>query len=436
MNGGKTLNGRGERVRTIISLLLLMTLGACSGSGEGEEGKSGCSTSQECARGKVCDGGKCKEVACTGHPDCAKNYDDTFCWSELSICSAIECGGAIGDCPAGFECFMFLCLEAEAECVASTQCRQPAEKCYNSSCVPANYCELDKDCPSNLCDYEEHTCVTSGQEDVVEDGGGQVDPVDIQDCDPEDYEDPFSYLCAPCGSDAECGCGQGTCVTIGDGDFCSTPCEEGKDCLGGYACQDEVCKPMGGQCKGCIVPPGCEGAKETCNFKSGECMPESPWCALCNFDYECGVGNRCHMDSAGSIYCAPECDAKTFSCPLGAGCQIRDDGIMICEPTGAECCYGLGCDTCACEAPTPVCTEDGQCVQCLTNGDCFPGKPVCDPETLTCIIQCLPPNPVYWVDPETGTEYCVECAKSLDCPAGMLCGTFKNDPNYHKCYYR
>jgi hypothetical protein len=409
-------------------------LASCGGD-EGEESTK-CASSADCQRGQVCSAEVCQQVACTATPDCLVNYPLTFCWAEQALCTAIECGvvGA-GPCPAGTECAGYFCNPVAPECENSAQCKQPIEKCLDGKCVPASYCEKNEDCIiSGQCDVETNTCLGLETPDAVEVGEEEDTTVDPT-CNPNDYPTPVSYLCAACEDNGDCGCGKGKCVEIGAGSFCTTACGEDLPCASGYTCGEGLCKPLGGTCKGCIQPPGCEKPGDTCNFKSGECVAKLGWCSPCTFDYECGFGNRCHKDETNTIYCAPECDAGTFSCPKGSGCKLRDDGLYICEPVGAVCCYGVSCGTCSCAPPTPLCTEDNECVQCLSAADCPPGKPTCDPQTFSCIIQCLNPTPNYWKDPETGIEYCVECYKTTQCPAGYLCGTFKNEPEtYHKCY--
>lgn len=434
----------GNKVRTGIWLALFMLVAACSNNGSKGDG---CETSLDCPRASVCDQGACESATCTSHAQCALAYSGTFCWlgydsaaPEAGVCSAIECkeGSQDRKCPTGFNCLQFLCFEGKPDCTANTDCKQPAEKCYNNNCVLKDYCELDSDCPSSDCDLEEHTCVAPPTPDVIED---LHEEEVVLDCEPEDFDGPTSYLCAPCSNNGDCGCGQGICTDIGGVDGCSTPCGgEGDEiiiCPSGYICQNDLCKPLGGSCKGCMEPPGCEAKNEVCNFKNGECIIKINWCGPCTFDYECGFGSRCNLSADGNMtYCAPECDATNFSCPLASGCEIREDGLLVCVYNNADCCYGVSCEQeCFCEAPTPVCTDDNECVQCLFNGHCPPGKPICDQDSKSCIIQCVPPNPKYWKDPETGLEYCVQCTKSLDCEPGMLCGTFKNDPEtYHKCY--
>ena len=430
-------------MRRYFGLAILLTIWSCS---TGSDDEAACFHSRDCPRGEVCTSTGCVGVPCGGHGDCAVPYLDTICWKgydgmnpEAGICSAIECkeGSAILVCSKGFECSGFICFEAEPQCLTSAECKQPAEKCYDNQCVLANYCELAVDCPSGECTLETHSCVPPEETDIIEDNSIPVE--DIVDCDPEDFEDPVSYLCTPCNNDLNCGCGLGKCADLGEGKACTMSCDqEGAFCPSGYQCQDDVCKPLGGKCKGCILPPGCEGKDQVCNFKQGTCQQKMVWCGMCTFDFECGFGNRCHMDEkSGNPICVPECDSKTFSCPLASGCEIRDDGLMVCLYNNPECCYGVNCEQeCFCELPYPYCDENNDCVQCLVNGHCPPGKPICEPESKACIIQCVPPTPTYWVDPDSGLEYCLECLTSKDCAPGMFCGTFENDPmTYHKCYY-
>lgn len=297
-------------------------------------------------------------------------------------------------------------------------------------------------------DFRKQYDLVDAEADVVPEDGGKIDLADgpatgdttdtphMSDVPCEPSESAVEYLCASCNSDDDCGCGAGVCWPYRPGTFCLLDCGEAMDCPSGYVCSNQgLCTPLGGKCGGCVAPDGC-GQGQTCDFESGACIEKVPVCGTCTFDYECGFDNRCWPDGEGGAFCAPECDKSTFSCPLSSGCEMRDgDGALVCVFTGQECCYGLGCDTCTCVEPAPICLEDGGCAQCLSEFDCPPGKPVCELTTHTCIIQCQGPTPVYWKDPETGAEYCVQCATSKDCPEGTFCGTFEADPEtYHKCY--
>jgi hypothetical protein len=390
----------------------------------------------QCGRGKLCVASTCKEVPCEGQADCAKDYTSSICWMEQGLCTGVECGPlTAATCPDGYDCTASLCIEKPPTCINSSQCNQPIEKCYKGQCKPVAYCEINGDCDSDFCDTSKKVCIQF-QDVTVDDGGGTVEEI-VADagCTPEDFPKPTSYMCLPCQTKQDCGCGQGECLPLGPDAVCLIKCQDAKDCPSGYVCQDFVCLPTGGKCAGCVVPPGCGAASQTCDFKTGECTAKVNLCGPCTFDFQCGLGYRCWPDSAGTAFCAPECNKESFACPLASGCKIREDGALVCVPTGATCCYGVECNPCACTAPTPFCLEGGGCAQCLVNGDCPAGKPLCDQTTNECIISCQSPTPVYWKDPETGLEYCVECVTSKDCPDGMYCGTFKNKPDtYHKCY--
>ena len=414
-----------------IPILLLLFVVGCGGSDSGK-----CAKSSDCERGKVCADSKCGAVTCAQDAECRVPYPGTFCWKgeeeSTGICTAMECQPGVTECLPDFQCLGLLCLELAPTCTNNFQCKQPAEKCYSGNCVLVDYCLFDEDCTSNICDIENSVCVklrddvvdVTGGDDVEEDGG----------CVPA--EDPNEFLCIECASVDDCGCGVGVCVPYMDTAVCLLNCMAAMDCPSGYLCQDSLCKPSGGQCGGCVSPDACPEKDETCDFKTGSCMAKAPDCGPCSFDYECGYGSRCWPETEEGGFCAPECDKENFSCPKASGCLEREgDGVPVCIYTGKDCCYGLGCDTCTCVEPAPICLEDGSCAQCLTVADCPPGKPMCDAESHTCVIQCLDPTPVYWQDPETGAEYCVQCGTSTDCPPGMFCGTFENDPEtYHKCY--
>lgn len=422
-------------MRLLVIVTVILALAACSGNSGGSA--TPCTYSVECKRGQICDPAAdvCVSVSCNVDSECGATFTNTLCWSDQGLCTAMECGiPGVPGCDPGEKCEDFLCRSQAAVCNSNSQCKQPAEKCLNGQCVPVAWCKADEHCTSGQCDIENKTCMAIGDDvvipDVVEDA-----PVDMG-CTPDPEAKLKDFLCASCASDADCGCGVGQCIEMPNGTFCSVPCQGAPDCPSGYSCVSSMCKPMGVQCKGCMQPPGCAPKVEVCDFKTGSCMASVAWCAPCTFDYECGFGSRCWPDSEGLSFCAPECDADNFSCPLASGCEIRIDNVMVCVSNVLPCCYGKLCDTCTCEAPTPICLDDGGCAQCVTSADCPPGKPICNAGTHLCVIQCIDPTPVYWVDPETTKEYCVECATSKDCPDGMYCGTFKNKPEtYHKCYF-
>jgi hypothetical protein len=173
---------------------------------------------------------------------------------------------------------------------------------------------------------------------------------------------------------------------------------------------------------------------KTCDFGSGNCITKKKQCDPCASDYQCGPDFRCGSKDGLTSLCMPECSA-TYQCPVGSSCETRADGVLVCIHKSKECCYGSNCNTCTCESPTPICFESG-CVQCLVNTDCPNNHPVCNLTLHNCELYCQSPTPVYWIDPDTKIEQCVQCTNSAeDCPLGYFCGTDKKIPStYHKCY--
>jgi len=321
-----------ELKRCIFLVAAVLALG-CSQESDG--GKK-CVTSSDCDRGTVCVGGKCSVVNCTTAKECAAVYDNTFCWTDNGVCSGIECLPTVGPfCPAGYECKKQLCIETTPACTSNSQCKQPAEKCYNSQCKPKDYCLFNSDCTSGICNFATSTC--EGEiEDISLDIPVEPEVVEeieeigeVSECpkDPAQVK-PWDYLCLSCKNDQDCLCGAGKCTTIGEEKFCSLKCVDAVDCPSGYTCDTEFCRPVTGACSGCIPPPPCETAEKTCNFQTGECVYTVPSCLPCQADYECGVGSRCHSSTGGQSICMPECDPAKFTCPPSSGCKQRDDGVF------------------------------------------------------------------------------------------------------------
>lgn len=429
-----------SRTTAILILSLLLAPAACDSGKGGGGGATKCTNSTGCERGTVCVDGGCKEVACAGHVECAQGVEDgTFCWSGVGLCTAVECstvGGIL--CAEGFECIEFLCLEPEAECEGNWDCAQPAEKCLRSMCVDRDFCEIDEDCHGGYCVTADQSCEYYPPDTIAPDGGADA----IGDAGPScPLPDPpptlAELLCLPCDMADECSCAPGHCLDLDGATVCMSLCESAWDCPSGYTCKAGYCDPMGVGCVGCVVPEGQCPGDQACDFGSGSCGAATGWCEACTFDYQCGAGSRCATaKSGGGSECVPECSHDGFKCPLGSGCNPREDGVFVCLSLGVSCCYGPDCDNCPCQAPTPFCLDDGSCAQCLVNTDCPLDHPVCNPATHSCELACAGLKPVYWHDPGTGMEQCVECLNSLEhCPPGWYCGVDEEDPEtYHICY--
>lgn len=420
--------------RTVCSIVALVALtavsAACSSSGGG--GAGSCKTSSDCPRGRVCLKGVCEIFDCVKDSDCTGGVEEgTFCWAAEQICTAVECSGALS-CIDGFECQDLLCEEKPIECYGDYECAQPAEKCYDGACVPRHYCEENKDCDNGFCVMEESRCEYYELKDTIEgqdtvDGGSNCTP-------PTTPPPQSSYFCKPCNPDDPCSCNPGICSSIAGGSYCSDTCTKDGECATGYVCEDKVCRPLGESCSGCVDPDEtCESGK-TCDFGSGKCVTQRDLCTSCTVDYQCGEDMRCVSTDGVTAVCMPQC-STTFVCPKGAKCQQRDDGAYYCMHLSTDCCYGSKCDTCTCEPPTPVCLG-ADCVECVQNSDCPINHPVCNEKLNRCELYCQPPTPVYWIDPDTQIEMCVQCLNSAkDCPAGYYCGVDPKIPQaFHKCY--
>ncbi|MBM4371974.1 MAG: hypothetical protein FJ098_09985 [Deltaproteobacteria bacterium] len=420
---------------TVVWTLALLAASCGGGTpGGGGGGTSACTTSLECSRGTICSAGACRELSCTAHLDCITAAGDGhFCWSALSVCTAVECSSSF-PCPEGLQCEDFLCVETEPECDGNTDCRQPAEKCLDGRCVDRDFCEDDGDCPGGTCIRAERTCMDLPP-DTVEDLAGDSD-AGLACVPPSPLPGVLDLLCLPCDPSDACACTPASCLELEGADVCLTACDTDWDCPSGFRCKETACRPTGLGCVGCATPEGSCTGSQACDFATGACVPRVPLCQACTLDYQCGPGSRCASKDGVTTVCMPECGHDTFNCPLGSGCNPREDGVYVCVSLGVECCYGPECDTCGCDYPTPVCLEDGSCAQCATHTDCPPDHPVCNPGTLSCELACVAPTPVYWKDPETGSEQCVQCLNSLEhCPPGLYCGVDEESPEtYHVCY--
>ncbi|MEZ4470927.1 MAG: hypothetical protein R3F60_09025 [bacterium] len=242
---------------------------------------------------------------CRGDGDCAPLGDGARCTplgGDGAFCAS-ACAGA-NDCPAGYQCVdgLGLCLPVDLRCVA----------CLQTPCAAGS-----------VCDTRTGDC---------------VEPQGV---------------CGSCtGAD---GCRQGlTCAPLGGRQYCFEPCQNGACGDESLACEDGLCKPVGGRCDAC----------------GGSCRGDTPYCieaeARCG---QCGPGSPCPEGLS--------CDLANYACVERDGCLGDID----------------------CQAPTPVCFNGG-CVACLQDTDC-PARNACN-----AMQQCEP-------DPCRG----VECQRGSQCDA-------------------
>ncbi len=392
--------------------LVSTELGACPGVSVCNNGKVECQGALPAP--EQCNGldDDCDGVADNGFPDndqdgiadCVDDDDDNdgvgdqFDCEPLNplvpsclnkVCGDDGCGGACGDCLAGFGC-------QNGQCVC-------LPKCDGKQCGPDG-CGTGGTCGDCLAGYG---CQ-----------GGQC--ICIPQCDGKSCgSDSCGGSCGECLPGYACQSGQCVCVPQCTGKVCGNDGCGGTcgDCLPGYGCQSGqcICIP---QCsnKEC-GSDGCGGSCGTCSqgfvCQSGQCAC-SPNCAGkdCGND---GCGGSCGSCSAGYVcqgglcVCAPNCAGKTCggdgcggtcgTCGPGSVCQ---NGQCICAPdcTGKDCgsdgCGGT-CGTCApgfqCQSGKCVCIPNCAGKVCGNDG-CGGSCGTCQAGyTCSAAGECLPPNP-------------------------------------------
>ncbi len=344
---------------SILPLLLLLTLAACSGQGRDPILTPDADAAQADAAGEIVPGDSLPPA------DVVPDLCQPQC--EGKECGDDGCGGSCGKCPAAAP----LCDEqglCQVQCIPDCEgkecgddgcggdcgkCPKVAPYCVQSKC--AVECEPDCDgkaCGDDGCDGECGTC--DGPQELCEAG---------------------QCVCQPACEGKECGddgCG-GSCGECSD----ETPfCQEGQ-CI-------DACKPdcNGKECgpDGCDGNCGkCEGAQEACKQGQCVCQPDCPpdtcgsdgcggKCPGCACDETC-VDGWCQLVGCATQECGPDgCGAPCGECPSGAEC-IDDLCIDSCEAAcqGKECgpdgCGGW-CGQCAAGL---TCTDAGLCV-----GQCTP----------------------------------------------------------------
>jgi len=245
--------------------------------------------------------------------------------------------------------------------------------CSSFACA----CDTDEDCDSGLCvDVGDGGFCSTPCEDTCDEDGYVCEDVDgASVCVPE-----TTPVCEPC--DADEACGPGLCVELTDGSYCAAPCGDG--CDDGYECVTEgragenidVCLPVTGSCSGC-VDADADGA---------------------------GLGGACEVvdcdDTNGDVYPGAEeaCNGIDDDCD-----DSIDEGFdLLTDPDHCGEC-GLSC---AADNAEVACT-DGLCEIAA----CDDGWADCD------------------LDPSNGCEAdllavdrCGSCAE-LDGVPGDMCGT-------------
>ncbi len=217
---------------------------------------------------------------------------------------------------------------------------------------------------------------------------------------------------------------------------CSSPaighCNTNRDCNSSQSCIAGRCT---NHCAG--GAPSCtkiEDCRVGSQCLSGCCAEATP----CDVSTPCSTGLTCQ----GGL-----CQPPT-KCTTDANCDPTSDNPVCNDQqqcvqclSNADCStvQGTICSNGSCTVPAPVpCTTDANCtdltrhkcnttgnpkvcVGCVTNADCGAASPVCDPQTLTCgpttcsrDADCSAPNGK--CDNSVTGGHCVACLADADCP--------------------
>lgn len=197
-----------------------------------------------------------------------------------------------------------------------------------------------------------------------------------------------------------------------------------------WACSSESPVPPTGN--GEIPPPlnqPCD-ADTDCEPFGLKCDPLRG-CLPCVFDWHCAGGERCTdagckvpsqcvadedcADQPQAPHCDPvlsECVGCRFEsdCPPNAHCKERSCAPYTPCVNSRDCASGTVCDR-----------SKGECVECLTNGDCEAEKEVCVAAHCVPVCasdkDCLDRNQL--CHHEKG--YCADCVEQQDCPSVYYC---------------
>jgi hypothetical protein len=325
----------------------------------------GCSATNPCAEGFVCESGSCL-------PDCGPEG-----------CGPGDCDPTTGIC---------------APCTGDDSCEDDA-RCIGGRCVESCDPASPGTCSRGTCDPATQECRECRADEC---GEGRV-------CDPNNGRCREVREC-PDGACAYGRCVDGTCRactrTSGceDGEVCNTDngtCTDGcsgpSDCIfPGQECIDGVCRKACGDDAECDRTSYCEG---------GYCRNAYPSDGRCP---------RPDMTVSGA-WCYASCASRTNACgPLEACDPVNGDCRIACGPGGLDCpmfqqCLsGLCIDKCdprVLPCPPGTCTyDDAQNPYCASS---------CSPADRCCGVTCTGGSTC---DPETGF-----CSGGFDPCAGVFC---------------
>lgn len=296
---------------------------------------AGCPAGQNCRdteKGKQCvpAQGKCGGAnACV--PDswqqCARDGDCTQLASQICDTTAGHCIAAQSTCPAGSSCDP-VTLRCAQSCRRDQDCVErfgdPNYACRNNTCVRAEQCRSDTECPRGKWCFKEP-------------GRGDADP---------------GVCAASCTSDAECPVNTVCATDVATGrNRCQAGCNDNEDCPLNAICVARQCEATTATgTRRCQV-------KEVCDFReactNNACIPQPDHCRPCGAG--CGGSGTCadmYTDIQAATCNLLGCNCGSMTCP-GGGRPIVDQlaGLCACPiqrcalgcTSDANCPKGFGC---------------------------------------------------------------------------------------------
>jgi hypothetical protein len=352
----------------------------------------------------------------TGPPTCTKTSDcPTGEVCHANLCVSLPCGGR---CSSDQVCLNNACHSATGLDCSTDPNRCPANTyaCTNGKCRRS--CTTDSDCPQPLlCNVDLFLCAecNSDRECMMRTGG---DPTKVV-C------DTSIGACVGCLTNSTCYSGGRPddmyCDTTTQ--TCQSGCQTIADCPTGTKSCQGASNGVAGQCIECSADTDCvNGAVPHCDVPTNLCVQclRNDQCASNQCDTK---GHRC-VDCVQDLACGrgQVCDQSTFKCTPGCS---GGSGDSQCPPDDAVCDASKG--------------TFGQCVICLTDGDCGRDQ-LCDTggSQPACIPGCRDDAKCASTDPTVTATICdkakgahgtcVQCRVASDCQNGEVC-----DPTTEAC---
>ena len=337
---------------------------------------------------------------------------------DAAFCTA-HCSADLA-CPDGFECQMDLadslgqrtvnaCVSTSGTCGCTANSAGRVRPCSRSNehgaCAGFETCEAggwgacNAPTPAaEACDYQDNDCDGDVDEGFLDESGryasyghcgvcgatceGAIANALIM-CDGETYDppqcavvectagfyqlNPFycgsvpAGLCAACETDANCVVAGAQCTDLGDGSFCTVPCETSDACPGGYECLDPgngdlQCVPSSGTCQ---CEAGSVGLQRACEatYQNPQ-EPTAPLVTCVGLETCSEAGwSPCALGADICDYADNDCDGVVDNAWVNEdGLYTRDENCGVCGNN--------------CTADTPpanainVCDSSGPVPQC------------------------------------------------------------------------